>query len=192
MNKLSLYKFVLMLIFGVFLTNCSTENAGQDFDIERASISVRFMDTPGGHEKVFIEVLDVQLLVIDDKIIPNCWLSLNAIDAGSNNLLDLTGDVETLLVDNLKIPTGTIYEIRLVLGENNSILTNGETISLAMPSIYQEGLVIRDVNFLDANVDYELVLEFDTDQSILRTNTPNYIILKPVIRSKLEALTESI
>ena len=181
-----------MLIFGVFLTNCSTENAGQDFDIERASISVRFMDTPGGHEKVFIEVLDVQLLVIDDKIIPNCWLSLNATDAGSNNLLDLTGDVETLLVDNLKIPTGTIYEIRLVLGENNSLLTNGETISLAMPSIYQEGLVIRDVNFLDANVDYELVLEFDTDQSILRTNTPNYIILKPVIRSKLEALRESI
>ena len=57
MNKLSLYKFVLMLIFGVFLTNCSTENAGQDFDIERASISVRFMDTPGGHEKVFISFI---------------------------------------------------------------------------------------------------------------------------------------
>lgn len=189
MNKLNLYKFVLMLFFVTFFTNCSDENTFQG--IEKASISVKLFDAPGDYEKVYVEIVDVLLLVIDDKTISNCWLSLNA-KAGVYDLLELTGGVEALLVDNLKIPLGMIYEIYLVLGDNNSIVINGRTLPLIMPNALQKGLQIRVNQLLEPNEDYTFLLDFDVEQSILKTNTPDYIILKPEIRSSLEAKSGSI
>lgn len=192
MNKLNLSKIVLILFVLVCFSNCSTENVNQDINIEKSNISVKLTNTLGNYDKVFVEVLDVHVLTIDDKTVSNCWLSLNAINTGIYNLPDLTDGDEALLVDDLQIPSGTIYEIKLVLGDNNSIVIDGNMFPLSMPSVHQQGLVIRNVNFLESDVNYELILEFDVDQSILRTDTPDYIILKPVIRSKLKALTESI
>jgi len=190
MNTLNKYNLLLLFCIVVFIFGCGTENADQE--IEKTSISVKLVDAPGDYDKVFVEVLDVQLKVVDDESVENSWLSLNAINKGVYNLLDLTGGVEALLVDNLKIPSGMIYEIRLVLGDNNSIVIDGQTFQLAMPSMYQKGLVIRDVKFLKPNLNYNFILDFDVDQSILKTDTPDYIILSPVIRSNLEALSGSI
>ena len=189
MNKLSLFKAVFMLFFIAFFTSCSDENVGQE--LERANISVKLFDAPGDYEKVYVEIVDVLLLVIDDKTAPNCWLSLNA-KAGVYELLDLTGGVEALLVDNLNIPTGLIYEIRLVLGDNNSLVTNGKTLPLFTPSIHQKGLEIRVDQLLRSNLDYTFLIDFDVEQSILETSTPDYFILRPELRSNLEVLSGSI
>lgn len=189
MKKLNLPKIVLILFALVFFLNCSDENAS--FDIEKASITVKLFDAPGDYEKVYVEIKDVLLLIIDDKTVPNCWLSLNA-KAGVYDLLDLTGGVEALLVDNLKIPTGIVYEIRLLLGDNNSIVINGETFPLFTPNTLQTGLEIRVDQLLKSNLDYTFLLDFDVEKSILKTPTPGYIILKPEIRSNLEVLSGSI
>jgi len=189
MNKLNLYEFVLIFFFVAFFTNCSNENTFQG--IEKASISVKLFDAPGDYEKVYVEIVDVLLLVIDDKTISNCWLSLNA-KAGVYDLLDLTGGVEALLVDNLSIPTGMIYEIYLVLGDNNSVVIDGETLPLFTHSSLQKGLEIRIDQLLEPNKDYTFLLDFDVEQSILKTPTPDYIILKPEIRYNLENLSGSI
>ncbi len=190
MSKLNLYKFVLMLFFAVLFTNCSDENSFQD--TEKARISVKLFDAPGDYEKVYVEIVDVLLLVIDDKTVPNCYLSLNA-KAGVYDLLDLTGGVEALLVDNLNIPTGIVYEIRLLLGDNNTIvMNNGETLPLFTPNTLQTGLEIRINQLIKPNLDYTFLLDFDVAQSIVRTPTPDYIILKPEIRSNLEVLSGSI
>jgi len=100
MNKLNLLKITLMLFCGVFFTRCSVENS--TLDIDKANISVKLFDAPGDYEKVYVDIKDVLLLIIDDKTVPNCWLSLNA-KAGVYDLLDLTGGIEALLVDNLNI-----------------------------------------------------------------------------------------
>ena len=189
MSKLNLYKIVVMLFFAALFSSCSVENAAQEID--KANISIKLFDAPGDYDKVYVEIKDVLLLVIDDKTVPNCWLSLNA-KAGVYDLLDLTGGVEALLVDNLSVKTGMIYEIYLVLGDNNSIVTNGKTLPLFTPSAHQKGLQIRVNQDLNPNRDYTFLLDFDVDQSILRTNTPDYIILKPEIRSNIEVLSGSI
>ncbi len=189
MSKLNLFKIVFTLLFVAFFTNCSDENTFQD--IEKANISVKLFDAPGDYEKVYVEIVDVLLLIIDDKTAPNCWLSLNA-KTGVYDLLDLTGGVEALLVDNIKIPTGIIYEIYLVLGDNNSIVIKGETLPLFTPSAHQKGLQIRVDQLLEPNKDYAFLLDFDVEQSILKTTIPDYIILKPEIRSALEVLSGSI
>lgn len=189
MNKLNLLKIILMLFCGVFFTRCSVENTTQDID--KANISVKLFDAPGDYEKVYVDIEDVLLLVIDDKTAPNCWLSLNA-KAGVYDLLDLTGGIEALLVDNLNVQTGMIYEIRLVLGDNNSIVTGGKTLPLFTPFVHQTGLEIRIDQLLKPNLDYTFLLDFDVSQSILKTSTPDYIILKPELRSSIEVLSGSI
>ena len=190
MNKLNLFKIVIMFFFVALFTNCSEENAS--FDIEKANISVKLFDAPGDYESVFVEVKDVLLLIIDDKTVPNCWLSLNAKE-GIYDLLDLTGGVEALLVEDLKIPTGIVYEIKLLLGDNNTIvMNNGETLPLFTPNTLQTGLEIRIDQQIKPNLDYTFLLDFDVAQSIVKTPTPDYIILKPEIRSNLEVLSGSI
>lgn len=190
MNKLNLFKIVLVLLIVLSFSSCSEENAS--FDIEKANISVRLFDAPGDYESVYVEVKDVLLLIIDDKTVPNCYLSLNA-KAGIYDLLDLTGGVEALLVDNLKIPTGIVYEIRLLLGDNNTIvMNNGDTFPLFTPNTLQTGLEIRVDQQIKPNLDYTFLLDFDVAQSIVRTPTPDYIILKPEIRSSLEVLSGNI
>ena len=52
MNKLYLFRIVLMLCIVVFCTSCSTESASLDMD--RANISVKLFDAPGDFEKVYL------------------------------------------------------------------------------------------------------------------------------------------
>lgn len=189
MNKLNLFRTVLMLCIVAFCTNCSTENGSLDMD--RANISVKLFDAPGDYEKVFVEVEDVLLLTIDDKSAPNCWLSLNA-KRGVYDLLDLTGGVEALLVDNLRIPEGMVYEIRLVLGDNNSLVTEGRTLPLFTPNTLQNGLVIRVEQMLRSNLDYTFLIDFDVEKSVIKTSTPDYFVLKPELRSSMEVVSGSI
>ena len=189
MYKLNLFKIVIMFFIIALFTNCSVENSS--LDIEKANISVKLFDAPGDYEKVYVDIKDVLLLVIDDKTVSNCWLSLNA-KAGVYDLLDLTGGVEALLVDNLQIPTGIVYEIKLLLGDNNSIVFDGQTLPLFTPFAHQTGLEIRVDQLLKPNSDYTFLLDFDVSQSILKTSTPDYIILKPELRSSVEVLSGSI
>ena len=79
-----------------------------------------------------------------------------------------------------------------MLGDNNSIVINGETLSLFTPNTLQSGLEIRVDQLLEPNKDYTFLLDFDVEQSIVKTPTPDYIILKPEIRSTLEVLSGSI
>lgn len=189
MNKLNLFRLTLMLFIVAFCTSCSTENGA--LDMERANITVKLFDAPGDYDKVYVEVVDVLLLTIDDKTVPNCWLSLNA-KKGVYNLLDLTGGVEALLVENLRIPSGMIYEVQLVLGDNNSLVTNGKTLPLFRPNTLQTGLTMRVDQMLSTNMDYTFLIDFDVEKSVIKTTTPDYYVLKPELRSNMEVLSGSI
>ncbi len=186
MKSLSPFKHIIVLCIILLLTNCSTDNS--NFNIETTNVSVKLKSTSGNYQEVFIEVIDVHVKIIDDESVPNCWLSLNAINKGIYNLPDITEDTDLLLVDKLNIPSGVIYEIKLVLGNNNSMVLDNVTFALHMPSVHQEGLINRIEQNLRANTNYEFVLDFEIDQSILITNTPNYIILRPSIKATLHTV----
>ena len=72
----------------------------------------------------------MQLRVKEDDNASNAWISLNAINSGTYNIYDLNEDSELLLADNFEIESTHIYEIRLVLGDNNFIDLNNILYSL--------------------------------------------------------------
>ena len=109
-------------------------------------------------------------------------ITLSGTHPGMYNLLDLTNGRDTLLADAI-IPAGTISQVRLILGDNNYIITNsGEKIALTTPSAQQSGLKMQVQQAVTGGLLYRLVLDFDAGKSIVKAGNSGQYILKPVIR----------
>src|SRR5690606_20787193 len=142
----------------------------------KARLSARLTDAPGDYENVFV---DVQEVVIKYN---NGQEDLNlGINAGIYDLLELTAGVNVLLFND-EVPAGSISQIRLVLGEQNTIVVDGETLPLATPSAQQSGLKVQVNETLEPGILYEFMLDFDVDKSIVSQGNGDYS-LKPVIRA---------
>ena len=179
---------ILLLILMSFSCNKDTVSSNNG----TSSISVRLMDDPADFDNVFIEVVDVEVKLNDDSDNENWWQSLNAINTGVYDLLDLTGGINVLLVDDFQIPSGELNQIRLVLGSNNSVVMDGVSFSLNTPSAQQSGLKIKVNETLEANIAYTFLLDFMVEESIVIAGNSGNINLKPVIRASLEANTGAI
>lgn len=168
--KLSLLAFLL-----VGFISCSDDDAPSQND-GKAQLSIRLTDAPGDYEKVFVDVRDVVLKYDDGR--DDVHLGINA---GVYDLLELTAGVNVLLFND-EVPAGKISQIRLVLGDENSIVVNGEAFPLQTPSGQQSGLKVQVHKTLEPGILYEFLLDFDVDQSIVVQGNGNYL-LKPVIRA---------
>src|SRR6476620_4396869 len=122
------------LVFVGLLASISFVSCSRNSDSSPARLQVRLTDDPADYDAVNIDIRDVQINLTseDDK----GWQSLAGVKPGLYNLLDLVNDKDTLLTE-AEIPSGRIHQIRLVLGENNSVEWNGQTIPLQTPSAQQ-------------------------------------------------------
>lgn len=162
--------------------------ACQSDDEKNARIEVYLTDAPGDYEKLNINIQDVQIHS-EPTDNGNGWISLN-VEKGIHNLLDLTNGKDTLLA-NLDLPAGRISQIRLVLGNNNTVVIDGKEIALNTPSAQQSGLKIQIQQSLTAGVTYKILLDFDVARSVVQTGNGKFN-LKPVIRGVVEATSGAI
>lgn len=176
--------FALAVLTATGFTSCSDDNDSNQEGTAR--MSVRLVDAPGDYEAVFVDVQDVVVKYngSDNEV------SIGEINAGVYDLLELTGGASVLLVDD-ELPAGSISQIRLILGDNNSIVVDGETYPMSTPSAQQSGLKLNVNQTLEAGIFYEFILDFDVDESVVVQGNGNYS-LKPVIRVSTEAETGAI
>jgi hypothetical protein len=168
---------VAVVVAVFFMTACSD-------DAKNARLEVRLTDAPGDYEEVNIDIQGVEVHSEGGG-----WRSLS-IEAGVYNLLELTNGLDTLL-GAIELPPGQVSQIRLVLGDNNSITVDGETVDLATPSAQQSGLKLNLHANLKEGVTYKVLLDFDVARSVVHTGNDTYI-LKPVIRAISEATSGAI
>lgn len=170
-----------------FLISCnSDDDTTNTQEQEMARMSVKLTDAPGDYDAVFIDVEDVVVKYNGNSE----EVVIGDVNAGIYDLLELTGGVSVLLVDN-EIPAGDISQIRLILGDNNSVVVDGDTFPLQTPSAQQSGLKINVNETLEGGIFYEYILDFDVDKSIVTQGNGGYL-LKPVIRATTEANTGAI
>lgn len=174
---------MLIAIFSLLMTACEEK---QSMDAPR--VEVFLTDDPGAFEAVHIEIVDVQVNTSNED---TGWVSLENFSGSIVNLLDYTGGLDTLL-GAINIPEGRLGQIRLVLGANNSIEIQGQTIELNTPSAQQSGLKVLVNEDLEAGVVYKLILDFDAGRSVVQAGNSGRFNLKPVIRARLEAQSGSI
>jgi len=100
---------------------------------------------------------------------------------GVYDILNFRNGLDTLLI-NAALPVGSINQIRLILGPNNSIVVNGNVYALNTPSAQESGLKLNLGQTLAAGGAYDIWIDFDAGKSILQTGSGSYK-LKPVIRA---------
>jgi hypothetical protein len=177
MKKLIFYLSVLVgLSFGLYSCDLNEEE-------KSSSLQIWLTDAPGDFQEVNVDIKDVQIHYGEGEGEAG-WKSIN-VNAGIYNLIELTNGLETLL-GNIEIPPGKISQIRLVLGNRNTIRVNDQLYDLLTPSSEQSGLKIQVHETLTAGITYKVLLDFDAALSVVETGNGGYI-LKPVIRSMTEA-----
>lgn len=147
----------------------------------KSKLEVRLTDDPGNYDAVYIDIRDVQINISSDS--SEGWQSLQGVNQGIYNLLDLVNDKDTLLA-LADIPTGRLQQMRLILGPENSVVVDGQEYDLKTPSAQQSGFKLNIHQDVQAGILYTILLDFDVAKSIVRTGNKNYI-LKPVIRTIL-------
>lgn len=170
------------VLLSLSLFSCD-QNDGSDKSQETSRLMVKMVDAPGDYDQVNVEVLDVMIKGSSDSG-DNGWISVgDKTQVGEGkiyDLLKLTGGTNIMLTDSL-IPSGKLGQIRLVLGDQNTVVVDGKTFNLTTPSAQQSGLKLQVNQTLTTGTTYEFLLDFDVNKSIVTTGNSSYI-LKPVIR----------
>lgn len=179
-RKLKLKRFTGLFFAAVAATllfSCSDDDQNKN----AARVMVHMTDAPGNYDEVWVDVVDVMVKADATASGDEGWTSVGNIDARLYNLLELTGGVTALLAD-AQLPAGNLGQIRLVLGNNNSVVVNGESQPLSTPSAQQSGLKLQVNQTLEAGMQYDFLLDFNVDQSIVSAGSGGGFVLKPVIR----------
>jgi hypothetical protein len=162
-----------IVIAAVLFSACSD-------DPKNARIEIRLTDAPGDYDEVNIDIREVRVNTNnDDSESGSGWRSLDIIP-GVYNLLELTNGLDTLL-GTVEVPEGQVSQIRLVLGNNNTIKVDGQVYDLSTPSAQQSGLKLNVHEEVRGGITYRFLLDFDAARSIVHTGAGTYK-LKPVIR----------
>jgi hypothetical protein len=149
-----------------------------------AHVSMRLTDGPGNYDHIY---LDIQQVVVT--MAGGSPITLNIAHPGIYDLLTFSNGLDTLLVET-DLPAGTIEQMRLVLGPNNSLVETGNPtpFPLNTPSAQESGLKLNLNQTFVAGNSYTIWIDFDAAKSILQTGAGQYK-LKPVIRA-YSALTD--
>lgn len=162
--------FCSTVLAALTLVSCTQENA-------TSTVKVRLTDAPVDYDQVNIDLKQVQVQFKDDSA---SWINMET-NVGMYNLLELQNGVDTLIATGT-YPENTVHQLRLVLGTDNNIVVNGDTLALTVPSGAESGLKIKMDHKLDQTIE-ELVVDFDAGLSVHQDGQGNYI-LRPVLRKK--------
>lgn len=180
MKKLLSVTLVLLSFF-VFMEACKKNKSS-------SRLTLYLTDDPANYSEVNI---DLQKVLINTSSDPdNGWQEIALKSPGIYNLLDFRNALDTVIA-SVEIPAGKISQIRMVLGNNNSVVIDGTKYPLTTPSSMQSGLKFNVHADLIEGIEYKLWIDFDAARSIVTTGSGQYN-LKPVIRTYTEALSGAI
>lgn len=185
--KRFIFALSTLIITAITFSACSTDSSPGT-----GTLKVSLTDAPANYEEVNIEITQVLVNRDEDAEDPendgeedineeeNGWYSIMD-DSITVNLLDYQNGA-TLDLGETELETGRYNQIRLMLGENNTVVIDGETFALTTPSAQQSGYKLNVNADIEEGQVFDLVIDFDASQSIVATGNGRYL-LKPVLRT---------
>ena len=181
-NNLIMKKILLIasfIVFGITLNSCSSDSTTGTYPY-----NVRMTDAPGPYEEVNIDLKSVEVTGSNGQTV-----LLNT-TAGIYNLLEFSNGLSTLIATS-ELSDAKVSQIRLILGANSTVVVGGVSYPLSTPSAEQSGLKLQVNQTLLADIQNEILLDFDANASIVKTGNGTYK-LKPVVRTIVTAITGNI
>lgn len=145
-------------------------------------MQVLLTDAPGDYEAVLIDIQEVRVHRSSDADHEKSgWVTIN----DQPVRVDLPGltNGNTEILGEAELEAGTYNQMRLILGDQNELVKNGETIPLNTPSAQQSGLKLQLNADVEAGSLYNLLLDFDASRSIVQAGQSGNYNLKPAIRT---------
>jgi hypothetical protein len=170
--------FLCLAMLSVIGASCKKHD-----DAASTSYNIRMTDAPAPYSAVYIDLQSIELTGTNGLTVLN-------VNKGIYNLLDFSNGMDTLIASGTMDVT-TVQQVRLILGPNNSVVADGVSHPLSVPSAEQSGLKLQVHNVLQSGVQYSVLLDFDANQSIILEGNGNYK-LKPVIRTIETAVSGAI
>jgi len=194
MNLKRGFMIAFAIISIMVVQSCNDSDNNED---GTARVQLKLIDSPGDYLEVNVNIIDVQYNSAEDE---DGWRSFESfVGPVDVNLLELVGGVSLFLTDE-NLPSGMMKQIRLILGDGNYIVIDGDDkdseeddikVDLTTPSAQQSGLKLKLDTELEAGFSYTFILDWDVQKSIVETGSGKYI-LKPVIRVEAEVNSGSI
>ncbi|PQJ08765.1 hypothetical protein CJD36_022460 [Flavipsychrobacter stenotrophus] len=183
MKKNWIYTSVLVLSSFVALYSCKKDNNNSG---DTSQVSMHLTDAPSSiYDHVYIDIQQVEVTMSGSSAV-----TLTPIRPGVYDILHFRNGLDTLLM-RASIPAGTVSQIRLILGTNNSVVVAGTSYPLSTPSAQESGVKLNLNQTFAANGSYDVWIDFDAAKSINLTGSNTYK-LKPVIRAYSAATNGSV
>ncbi len=171
------------LLFSMAIYGCETQSYNS------TGVNIMLTDAPADYKEVWIDIQSVEIHSSSDSS-EGQWITLVNFHSGLYNLLDYSNGNDTLL-GSANISAGKISQIRLVLGDQNSVVTEEGTYPLKVPSGSSSGLKINLHETLQEGIMTNIWIDFNASKSILKKGNASYS-LKPVIRAYTENISGAI
>lgn len=174
--------FLLIMTIALFVNSCKKADSLQPSH-EPTPYYLRMTDAPAAYSAVYIDLKAVE-------VTGNRGTATLNVNAGIYNLLNFSNGLDTLIATG-SLAMERVEQIRLILGTNNTVVSGGVAYPLSTPSAQQSGLKLQVHQNLQPGVAYNVLLDFDANQSIVQEGNGSYS-LKPVIRTVEVALSGSV
>lgn len=183
MKQFQFFKALLILAVVLSATSCSKDDI-QDNN-QSTQITVKLKSSNQSSSKLYLDIEDVQIRIGENPNSTSSWVSLNTINKGVFNVSDLKENNTLLLVDDFEIKATFVYEIRLVLGDNNFMDINHVLHSLDLGNAEPSNLIETRLN---SKRRYDMVIDIDLDKSVSYNQEENIMVLNPKLYTAIRQI----
>ena len=178
---------ITLIAVAMLMWGCeSTLDSGNDNGT--GTMVVKLHDAPVDYDEVNISVARVEVNNTENE--GEGWIVISEPNE-TYNILDLVNGNFEVLAD-AELEAGTYKQIRLILNDENTVVIDGETFELFVPSGAQTGLKLNIDAEIQEGIVYTLLLDFDANRSVVPRGATGQYNLKPVVRATNEAITGNI
>lgn len=171
----------LISLFAVSCDDINTSGASS----EKGQMNISLTDAPANYQEVNIDVQGLRIHYTptsnDTATADGKWIDL-PVDPMTVDLLELTNGVDTLL-SSAELDPGHYKELRLILGDENTVMVDSVLEDLKVPSGQQSGYKIKFNTELEAGEELDITIDFDASQSVHKAGKSGKYILKPVLKA---------
>ena len=172
-----LHTILLTILSALVFISCD-----QSSDTDLGTFRVLLTDAPGNYDAVYVDIQEVRIHRSSDaEDGESGWITINT-EPMVVDLLKLTNGRYEILGEE-ELEPGRYNQLRLVLGNQNEVVIDGQSHALTTPSAQQSGLKLQINADIEGGQMHSLLLDFDASRSIVHAGASGNILLKPVIRT---------
>lgn len=172
MNKIAVLAAATLLAVG-----CQNVESPVMKDRGMTNLTINLTDAPGEYDQVNVDVEQVRVQLSD-----STWRDLNT-NAGIYDLLVLQNGVDTVIVSDSLSQGVFITQLRLILGDDNTVMVDSTLYPLKVPSGSQSGFKVFFHQAVSSD-SLNITLDFDAEKSVHELDSKGEYILKPVLHVK--------